>query len=863
MRLSPNERAISTLLLAVAVSAVYLGCATTGAENARSPGESFTEALRLAGVEVVEFPSGNTIPLVEEIGARGVSLRSPAGWRFRSGSLAATPGAQLEFESDDGRITGAIEIVPTEVDARLAARTLLLTELHRKEGVRGAYEADPGFIFGALHELPGRLSGVTIIRQLDGAILALGAQVRRIEERDVRVLSEIARQVRRQDERQFRRTALGGRLSIEAELANLEWLADVDGGGLVVTEPATGAIAAISLLDPRELPELDGVAAAIDGPAGEATPVPGLSGDQWRQVGATQGWLGDDFDLWTSASSETGWILSRRDAGFSEASAAALEALATSIAEGGSPTGEETGRTDSDHSQENGDTPSNGVSSIDFPTPVAAYIPVAADAGGVAGQIEALLTDTVDTTLRLSRSILVADTRSIAVSELPPEAGARRDALFGRTEGLSPTWVLATEVLDPSRVAGASGTLPVVRVTIANASREGATTIERQLESVFDIFPLIDEVSSRITGELGEAVTAFGALTVRAPQEMRGLTVEIDGRPLPAGRLSFERFPAGSYELRVTQAGRGGRVTLLEEGIEVPPLGAVTVDVPARGLGEETRDELRRLTIEARQAIADGNDSKLAWTQLSALETIGALPMGADERRRIYSEVIPPPEGSRFRPVVGRLKTQQMIRELATLPGGTPSVTFGGLLSTFLSPEYYAGHYPVLVDGLVEVDGRQELNLLLFPIRATTLGDGFWRYNSGRIPESVTAYEDSIYRYYTFAWNGSVPRNLRWYISTEGFGSGFGVFFTGAGEAPVRRITTTFTGGQSGEEAITLGEPNAATPPAIVAFSDNSMEVAIPAEILRGNELHIRYYGASTGDGEIRRPTDPPERWDW
>ncbi|MDA3950618.1 MAG: hypothetical protein PF508_15545 [Spirochaeta sp.] len=140
-------------------------------------------------------------------------ILNTAGWRFRNGELAATPDAALEFESRDGRITGAIEIVPTEYDAAIVARTLLLTELHKRSGIRIGYSQDQPLLFVAVHELDPEISVVTILYELDGTILSLGARVRAFQQRDLQVLSAIARRSRPVETGALQRSTAGGRRS--------------------------------------------------------------------------------------------------------------------------------------------------------------------------------------------------------------------------------------------------------------------------------------------------------------------------------------------------------------------------------------------------------------------------------------------------------------------------------------------------------------------------------------------------------------------------------------------------------------------------------------------------------------------------
>lgn len=850
---------ITRLGLAAAAAVVLLllaGCATGGngtVSRSGSPREELAAAIASAELGALPEPLGAALPLTDTLVANGLSLAAPAGWRFRTGEFAATPEADLEFESADGQLSGAIEFYPTDADAVEVARTLILTELWQRQDARVSITAESPLLFTSVHTRRDGGQTATIIAEHDEGILVLGARIRSVES-SVATLLAIAASVSPTEVGRFERETAAGAFRVSATLQVFEWLGDVDGGGMVLSGD-DGALLLLSRLDPRTLPEL----AAVTEPVADQEATPPNAGvddpGQWEALGVTSGWLGGRFDLYRRRGEAPVWLLARRMEPPAADARIEISTLAAALASSAAQT----------TTAAEAATPDTAGPQILNRSPVAAILPpVVGEEGPVAEQIANLLGASIDTALRVTPDIEVADTRGTAAAILPADPLLRRRELVGRTARFSPQWVIATEILAPEEATASDGTLPVVRVTVLDTSSQEPTTVERQLETVFDVFPLIDEVSLLVIRELGSQAAAFGELVIEAPEGVQGLTVEVNGRLLPPGRLRYEPFPAGTWQVRVLQASRSGRQVLVDREVSVVEGDRVTVAVPVE-IPNADDEELASIGREARAAIDAGNNSALARAQLRALIAIGALPVEGTLKRRIYAEVIPPGEGEQIRSVSRRLATRQLVADLATLPGGGAPVTFAGLLETYLTDNYYTGwHYPTLPAGVVTVDGAPEPGMILPPLRASLRPDAFWGSTQGRIPQSLTIYQDEEFRYLVFDWAGAAPRSLRWYIISGTFGGGQGIAFRGAGETPIRTVQLTNTGGRNwGEERIIVGDPVAGAEVAKVAFDNSSMEVALPRSITSNTELYLYFYGAATGSGEIRRPADVQQPWRW
>ena len=841
--------------LAVAVVLVLLaGCATGGngtVSRSGSPREELAAAIASAELGALPEPLGVAEPLTDTLVANGLSLAAPAGWRFRTGEFAATPEADLEFESADGQLSGVIEFYATDADAVEVTRTLILTELWQRQEARVSISAESPLLFTSVHTRRDGGQTATIIAEHDEGILVLGAPIPSVEA-SVATLQAIAASVTRAELGRFERETAAGGFRVSATLRVFEWLADVDGGGMALSGD-DGALLLLSRLDPRTLPEL----AAVTEPVADQDATPPNAGlddpSQWEAVGVTSGWLGGRFDLYRRRGEAPVWLLIRRVGLPSADAGVEISTLAAALASSATET-----TTEADAA-----TPDRADPQIlNRPSVAAILPPVVGEEGPLAEQIANLLGASIDTALRVTRDIEVADTRGIATSSLPADPMLRRRELVERTARFSPQWVIATEILTPEEVTASDGTLPVVRVTVLDTSSPEPITVERQLETAFGVFPLIDEVSLLVIRELGSQAAAFGELVIEAPEGVQGLTVEVNGRLLPPGRLRYEPFPAGTWQVRVLQASRSGRQVLFDREVSVVEGDRVTVAVPVE-IPNANDEELAGIGREARAAIDAGNNSALARAQLRALIAIGALPVEGTLKRRIYAEVIPPGEGEQIRSVSRRLATRQLVADLATLPGGGAPITFAGLLEAYLTGNYYAGwHYPTLPVGVATVDGETEPGMTLPPMRASLRPDAF---GQGDVPQSLTIYQDEEFRYLVFNWASRAPRSLRWYIISGTFGGGPGIAFRGDGETPIRAMTVTNTGGRNwGEERIIVGDPIAGAGEANVAFSNSSIEVALPRSITSNNELYLYLYGAATsGDLEIRRPAEVQQAWRW
>ena len=220
-----------------------------------------SEAIRAMGIEELPAPEATAeVELPEAIVAGEMGLSSPAGFRYRRGQNEGN-GGTLEFISGRRGITGAASIVRGIVEVELYVQTLAATIIRRQESPRFFLRNDAGSAVVFFYEGEAGLEMLGIA-EFQGYIGALAWSFSGGDsEPGADYIGEFLAMLKSMEPSSEGRYArfqrgLGGRLA--ANLDSLRWIADVDGGGMVLEDTEEDSLAIISAVDPRQLPDFAG-----------------------------------------------------------------------------------------------------------------------------------------------------------------------------------------------------------------------------------------------------------------------------------------------------------------------------------------------------------------------------------------------------------------------------------------------------------------------------------------------------------------------------------------------------------------------------------------------------------------------------
>jgi len=662
LRIRGRLRPVTLLGCAVAIIALVSGCATANGGYGRGAAGSVREALAVAGIPEMRTPSGAPAQggaggLPGEVVGYQSTVRLPAGWRV----VPADAPAGFALIGEGGRIRGSIVMVEGGTSAATIAEELVVgfDAENSGPGAAGstAWVAERGrdLAVGLVRPVGDATEEVVVLAERRWGTAVIVATVSDRVAGDLDSLAAVARGVEPDGdaERMYRSYAVGP-VAYSVQLRDYEWLGDVVSQGGVFLHLESGLPVVVTRDDPRTAAEYAGFVFGPPDPELEASDYVGphrfLSHPRLNYVADAVSWTGARYHLSRTRGTPPVWLLIPQEIGSAGLNNYTIEPMVLNMINMDSGVDEGTGLDD-------GEAPE--VLRVEAPDRRGvAILPVVLNAeGAAAGQIARMVAETVNSAVRLASDQPVVDAGSVPVEALPLEPRAVREQLARASERTSAQWVVATEIAQPE---GAD--LPVVRVAIYDASAAvggadtaaGLTEIDEHLETLFDIFPLVDAVSARTIGTITDSEVTFGTLTIDVPSWAVGIDVTIDGRRMPRGQTAFERFPTGTYRVRVSQRRGGTPTTLADTEVTVGDGASVTVSADVPRVTEAERTAL--------SAAVSSNDRG------AVLRRVSELPLDATARRAVLDEYLPGASLS------SEEQTAVAIHEF-TMPGGSPTPT--------------------------------------------------------------------------------------------------------------------------------------------------------------------------------------------
>lgn len=606
-------RRITTGIAVLAITGLIAGCASLGGSLGGGDEERVRAAIAAAGVAEITVPEQPVLE-GEVVGFEG-RVRLPGGWRISRTGGADDP-AVYDVVNGDGRVRGAMALLDDNASAREIG-TMLIAAGDRPPAEAWTREIDRDLEIGVVRPLDDQRWEVTIVVERRRAATVVVATVINPVPADYATLAAVARSLEpHAEDRRMYRTFAVGPVAYSVRLRDYEWVSDVSSQGGVFVHRESGLPVVITRENPQDSagfgdleylpPDPDVTTSNYVGPHRF------LTNPRLTHVADAVSWSGSGYHISRTRGDDAVWLIIPREIGSLGLSNFTLGPMVLNMI-------------NTDVGIDDEDATAPAILRVEAPDRRGvAILPVIRTVdGAVAEQIERLLTETVNSAVRLAGDQPIVDASTVALTAIPESPDDTREALARISQQSSAQWITAVEIAQ-----GETASLPTVRVIIYNARPEadddGVTEIQSELASLFDVFPLVDEVSAGTVGTITDTTVAFGSLRIDVPEWATGVEVTIDGRVMPAGQVSFERFPTGTYQVVVTQQ-RGGRpVRFADVSITVETDTAVTVDAP-----------IPRLTDNERSALAT---AAAAEDPAAFFRRVAELPVDADTRRAIVAE---------------------------------------------------------------------------------------------------------------------------------------------------------------------------------------------------------------------------------